>query len=129
MLSDYNSKTKDITITLAIILVGVFGFLYLQIRENKFIDKNGIYLKCIIYNIEGYKGGRMATIEYTYRKIKYRKRSHTSLGKRTIGKQYFVKILPEYPNSFILIEESAVPECLIDSIPPQGGWVKIPVCQ
>jgi len=129
MIQDLNSKTKEITITLAIILVGVFGFLYLQNRNKKFIDKNGIYLKCIIYNIEGHKGGRIVTIEYTYKKIKYRERSYTSLGNDAIGKQYFVKIIPEHPSSHLLLEESAVPECLIDSASHEAGWAKIPVCQ
>ncbi|KIC89058.1 hypothetical protein [Flavihumibacter sp. ZG627] len=111
-------------VLILVLLIGLY-----QIFTNEKIKSNGIYTKCIILDIDGRKGGVMITLKYNYRGKEYKGRMGTQLGSGSIGKQYFIKFLPNKPDEIILLEMSPVPACLLNTDAPEDGWQELPSCE
>lgn len=114
---------------LIIFFIVVFGIAIYQLVINKGINDRGIYTKCTVVNSEGYKGGIIITIEYSYKGKKYTGRLNSSLGRAAIGNQYFIKLLPKSPEAVIFLKEYSVPDCLLIVDSPFDGWKELPKCQ
>jgi hypothetical protein len=117
-------KMKPVLLFLAIAMIGIICQFFFR---KKIADK-GIYTKCSLVNTEGYKGGKLLTIKYAFNGNTYQGIVHGSLGKGSIGKQYFIMLLPNKPAAPLLLEDNPVPDCLEQSPPPAMGWKKMPVC-
>lgn len=122
--NDQNSNGKP----LAIFLLIMFVYAICQFAYNKRIIDKGIYTKCIVVNSEGYKGRIMITIRYKYNGKEYTTSLTTPLGKRAIGQQYFIKLLPDIPGEVVFLKEFLVPHCLLNVEPPSEGWKELPKC-
>ena len=122
---NYFSKAKPLIIFMLIAIIGITW----QFFARKKIAEEGIYTKCILVNVEGYKGGVLLTIKYTFNGKDYEGMVHGALGKLSIGKQFFVKLLPYKPAAPLLLEDNPVPDCLTNAEPPQGGWKDMPGCK
>src|SRR5689334_11207476 len=82
------------------ILILVLLYCIYQYISDQKIVKNGVYTKATVVNAESKKGGMVVTIEYYYGGNKYDMTLGSELGTGSIGRQYFVQILPKSPKSF-----------------------------
>ena len=99
-----------------------------QFFLRKKIAEEGIVIKCTLIKSEGYKGGKLLTIQYMFNGKSYDEVVHGGLGKNAVGTQYFMKLLPDKPAAPLLLEDYPVPDCLETSPSPPEGWKDIPLC-
>jgi hypothetical protein len=125
ILSFFNERTK---LLLLLLFVVFLGGAY-QMVTNKNINAKGIVVKCTVLDIEGRKGGLMITLKYKFQGHEYQGRMGTGLGKNSIGKQYFIKLVPYNPKEIVLLEDNPVPPCLLNVDAPASGWNEIPNCE
>jgi hypothetical protein len=109
-----------------LLIVVVLGLSKIFVRNK--IAANGVYLKSTILEKDGYKGGVLTTLKYTYKGHEYRNNVHSERPGEKVGEQYFIKILKDDPNELIFLEDNPVPQCLLDSNPPFEGWLQLPTC-
>jgi len=107
-----------------VVVIGIF-----QHFNHSIIIKDGVYTKCKIINSEGYKGGVLITIEYSFKTRKHKGRFAADLGKSAIGKQYFIKVLSKREDAFIFLRDHLVPDCLQHVEAPPDGWEELPICK
>jgi hypothetical protein len=100
----------------------------LQLFTKNKIMKEGVYIKGTVLSREGYKGGVISKIKYTFKGRVYENNAHSEGGDK-VGGQYFIKILASDPDELILLANNPVPECLLNSSPPVEGWAQIPECR
>lgn len=107
-------------------IVIVFGSVTVFL-QNK-VEKEGVYIKGMVVYSEGYKGGLMSKIKYSFKGQVFENLVHNQRKLRP-GDLYFIKILSDDPDNLLLKENNPVPECLLDSNPPYEGWLQIPECK
>lgn len=81
----------------------------------------------MVIDREGHKGEVLKTVRYKFRGENHECTVH--YGKGEIGEYYFIKILPDRPESAVLLEEEPVPECLFRVENPYDGWKTLPACK
>lgn len=106
----------------------VFLFGVYQFFRDKEIKEVGIFTKCTVINSEASKGGIIITVQYFYKGGSYEYSLGSDLGKKAIGRQYFVQLKPEDPSTIVFRRDKPVPECLSNNVAPFGGWKQIPAC-
>lgn len=121
-----NNKTKKTIFFLLLFAFFLYG-LY-QFTTRKSIDKNGIYTKATITKAESTKGGILITVSYHYSNKKYEVILPSDLGNKSIGRQYFVQLLPEDPKTILFKRHEPVPDCLLNVEAPVEGWKQKPFC-
>lgn|SRR5574343_1648079 len=109
-------------------IIAVLGLIAHQFWIRQSVNNNGIYLKCKVINSEGYKGGILTTISYSYKTKAYRVMVHSEFGREKIGEQYFIKVLPSNPDVVLFLENNPVPDCLLQKDTPVEGWKQMPAC-
>lgn len=109
---------------IVIICVGVYQF---WLRKK--VNTEGVYLKCTVIKSEGYKGGILTTVRYSYKGKSYKGMVHSEKGREKAGDAYFIKILLHKPEAVVFLEDNPVPDCLLTVGPPSEGWKKLPKCQ
>jgi hypothetical protein len=86
----------------------------------------GVYLKCIVIKSEGYKGGILTTVRYSYKGKSYKGMVHSEKGMERAGDVYFIKILPHKPDAVAFLENNPVPNWLLTVESPSEGWKELP---
>jgi hypothetical protein len=109
---------------IVVISVGVYQFLL-----RKRISTEGVYSKCIVIKSEGFKGGILTTVRYSYKGKAYEGGIHSEKGREKAGDAYFIKILPEKPDAVVFLEDNPVPDCLLAIQVPPEGWKELPICK
>jgi hypothetical protein len=116
-------RTIMLFIVAAVVLFGIYQFF-----SDKEIETNGVYSKGVVLNAESTKGGMLITVGYTFHGGKYQSRFGATLGRKAIGRQYFIQFLPDRPNAIVFHKDKLVPDCLLNVDPPNDGWKEIPSC-
>jgi hypothetical protein len=128
MKSDFSVMTSEQKRILGFILLGLIVLGAVQYYTRNKVDKEGVYVKGTVVNSEGYKGGIMSEIRYSFKDHDYQNSVHNE-KKLQVGMQYLIKILSDDPNELLFLPDNPVPECLLDSNPPFEGWSKLPECK
>ena len=128
MKSDFGVMTSEQKRTFGFILLVVIVLGAVKYFTRNKIDKEGVYVKGTVVNSEGYKGGIMSEIRYSFKNHIYQNIVHNE-HKLQAGMQYLIKILCDDPNELLFLPDMPVPECLLDSTPPFEGWSKLPECK
>lgn len=124
---DQNANTKQGLMFLAFffLVVIVYGIWEFYIRKD--VKQNGIYSKCYIKDVLGYKGGVRIDVDYSFRGKQYKSLINYSGNGVAKGEQYFIMLLPNEPSA-ITFENNPVPSCLLNTDAPFDGWQHIPTC-
>lgn len=122
---DFSFITPQQKQGLLLILSSVIVFGRVTIFLQNKVEKEGVYIKGTIVYSDGYKGGLMSKIRYSFKGHVFENLVHNE-KKLRVGNQYFIKILSDDPNNLLLKENTPVPECLLDSNPPYEGWPRLP---
>ncbi|MDI3318388.1 hypothetical protein [Pinibacter soli] len=126
-ISSENSTDRMKVLWGFLIIITMLG-LY-KVYLNNRINTYGVYLKGTLVDVEGRKGGLNITIKYLFDGKEYNNTRGTShLNSNDIGKQFFIKLVPDKPNQIVVLEENPVPDCLLNIDSPTGGWKTIPNC-
>ena len=120
-------KRGLVPIILLCLMMGIMGT-YEFLLNNKVLEK-GVFLKCIILEAKGVKGGgTLLTISYKFKNITYTvTQTNGRIGSRNVNTQFFIKVLAEQPRSAYILD--AVPDCLYEVEAPTDGWKELPKCQ
>lgn len=120
-----NTKSALIILFIFLLCVVVYGIWESNIRSS--VSKNGVYTKCLVREVLGYKGGVRIEIEYMFKGIHYT--SNLNFDGKSIkeGDQYFIMLSPQNPK-IIVLNEKIVQDCLLEKEVPENGWHELPTC-
>jgi hypothetical protein len=108
---------------LVLIILGIFW----QANTKENVSKNGVYTKCTVKEILGYKGGVRIKINYIVNGQTYSSLINYDGDGIKLNEQYFLKVLKDYPQA-LKFENKPVPKCLLATPAPPKGWQDIPIC-
>jgi hypothetical protein len=117
------TKLLGVLLLIWIVITAVY-----QNYNIKFVYKNGIYSKCKVIDVRGYKGGTAAYIEYYFQGKTYATQLANGTLDLKIDSQYLIKFLPSNPKEYVVIADTVLPDCLKFINPPFNGWNTIPQC-
>ena len=119
--------SRDSTIFLLFLgSVAIYG-LYQHAWNNR-IEKNGAYLKGKVIKSESTRGSVLITVEYIFHAKRYESMFGSDLGKKAVGRYYFIQLDPYNPEAIIFHKDKPVPDCLLYVDAPPEGWKEIPTC-
>ena len=115
------------------LLFGIFFvscfIVFFIVRKNVF-DKAGVFTIAKLLKYESDASGSSLYIEIYFDGKKINTVVNSSCFGCDSSKFYYVKILPGNPKyDVILLEESPVPDCILEKEIPVKGWSKMPTCK
>lgn len=119
--------TKRQWTTIAVIAFLILAYISFNIYSSKQFEKEGIFTIAKITCKEIHEQGSKLCFEVYYNGKTYS--SHTGgIYGYSLGKYYFIKILPTDPTRSQSPLDQEVPECILKKGIPKGGWKEIPRC-
>ncbi|MBS1664779.1 MAG: hypothetical protein JST68_27280 [Bacteroidetes bacterium] len=126
-------KKVKTMLTLVFVLVGVLIYEWYTHEKRAILmadmARRGVYTKCELVDVEDKpRRGRWLTIRYTFGGEAYEEEVKGGLSRKSIGRQYLIKVLPDKPETPLLLENDTVPACIERVFAPSAGWKELPSC-
>jgi len=96
-------------------------------REKELRD-HGVFAKGILLKAVPTRGWPELTIKYRIFGTDWQTIRRGELGKRSIGRQFFIQVLGHRPKDIFIHVNNPVPDCLLKVETPIQGWQTLPQC-
>ncbi|HKC36525.1 MAG TPA: hypothetical protein VKB95_10705 [Chitinophagaceae bacterium] len=112
---------------LVIFIVAIMAILGINHRNN--VNRDGRITIAKVIDFQGASSGVNVHIIIYYGQKEYRKTVDVECND-CVGNYFFVKILPEDPQGYVIFyDRKQVPECILTKPIPPNGWDRIPQCE
>lgn len=112
-----------------VVIIVITIFLMRRYREASEIERRGVYIIGVITDIDRAKNGLNIKGWYLFNNSKHFVNAKPGFTfKVSIGKRFFIKVLPDSPNKFDYIIDREVPYCYDNDTSMTRNWNEFPIC-